>query len=249
MASLGGGLIAAAADTVDQYLDPASSAAEPSQASLILSRNQHLDPASSAAEPSQASPVMPHLALFGQALDNAYPPMTAPEDEDLQDADLDEDDATLQTGLREAVAIAADARDQGRKRKMSPITQPSTTTNKENENVVKLVNEQKEATIRSALGRRRSKRKVAVRELQDLPIHPFAGIANSTGFTISTSSTEGKLLSDAKLCSCCLSLEYSASHRVVVLCASDARVFDQAKQVRIDHLAYPCSNFDNSHFP
>jgi hypothetical protein len=186
---------------------------------------------------------MPHLALFGQALDNAYPPMTAPEDEDLQDADLDEDDATLQTGLREAVAIAADARDQGRKRKMSPITQHSTTTNKENENVVKLVNEQKEATIRSALGRRRSKRKVLVRQLHDLPIQPFAGL------TTSTSSTEGKLLSDAKLCSCCLSLEDSASHRVVVLCASDARVFDQAKQVRIDHLACPCSNFDNSHFP
>jgi hypothetical protein len=174
---------------------------------------------------------MPHLALFGQALDNAYPPMTAPEDEDLQDADLDEDDATLQTGLREAVAIAADARDQGRTRKMSPITQHSTTTNKENENVVKLVNEQQEATIRSALGRRRSKRKVAVRELQDLPIQPFAGCNNSTGFTASTSSTEGKLLSDAKLCSLCPSLELSASHRVVVLCASDARSLDKLKSL------------------
>jgi hypothetical protein len=99
MASLGGGLIAAAVSTVDVA---------------------RVDTAPSAVEPSQARPVMPHLELFGQALDDAFPPMTARKDEDLQDADLDEDDATLQIGLREAVAIAAEARDQGRKRKSDP---------------------------------------------------------------------------------------------------------------------------------
>ncbi len=82
---------------------------------------------------------MPHLEFFGQALDSAYPQMTAPEGEDLQDADLDEDDVTLQTGSREAVAIAAEARDQGRKRKMSPITHSSKSTNKETEDMVKLL--------------------------------------------------------------------------------------------------------------
>ena len=71
---------------------------------------------------------MPHLESFGQALDSAYPPMTVPEAEILQDAARDDDDATFQTGLREAAAIAKESRDQGRQRKMSPITQPSSST-------------------------------------------------------------------------------------------------------------------------
>ena len=88
--------------------------------------------------------------------------MQVPEDEILQDAARDEDDATFQTGLREAVEIAKEARDHGRKRKMSPSTQPSSSTAKETEGVVKLVEEEEEeedlATVRSGLGRRRSKR-------------------------------------------------------------------------------------------
>ena len=108
---------------------------------------------------SDASPTMPHLELRGQALDAAYPPMQVPEDEILQDAARDEDDATFQAGLREAVEIAKEARDHGRKRKMSPSTQPSSSTAKETEGVVKLVEEEEDlATVRSALGRRRSKR-------------------------------------------------------------------------------------------
>jgi hypothetical protein len=90
---------------------------------------------------------MPHLAIFGQALDSAYPPVAVPGGEILQDADRDEDDATLQTGLRDAVAIATGARDHGRKRKMSPITQPNSSTTTENENAVKLLVEQ-EVVIR-----------------------------------------------------------------------------------------------------
>ena len=88
---------------------------------------------------SDASPTMPHLELRGRALDAAYPPMQVPEDEILLDAARDEDDATFQTGLREAVEIAKEARDHGRKRKMSPSTQPSSSTAKETEGVVKLV--------------------------------------------------------------------------------------------------------------
>ena len=171
MASLGGGLIATAADIVDTVASERIAAQDDS----TFSRLSPVDPANPAAEPSQVRPFMPHLELFGQALDDSYPPMTAPKDEDMQDADLDADDATLQTGLREAVAIAAEARDQGRKRKMSPITRSSKEMEKETENVVKLLLEQEEATIRSTLGRRRSKRKVLVPQPQDLPQEPFAG--------------------------------------------------------------------------
>jgi hypothetical protein len=222
---MGGGMIAAASSTVDVKESPHAVA----------------DERFAACPDSSPSPVMPHLALFGQALDKAYPPMTVPDAEILQDLNIDEDDKTLQTGLREAVAIANEARDHGRKRRMSPTTQTSPTTNKENENVVKLVEEHEEATIRSALGRRRSKRKVFVPQLQDLPIKPFAGS------TISTSSTERLMLSDAKLCSCSPLQEYSLSHRVVVcatcysrtlVCAPCSRSLDQAKLATTDHLAY-----------
>jgi hypothetical protein len=168
MASLGGGLIAAAVSAVDVA---------------------QVDIAPPAVEPSQADPAMPHLVLFGQALDNAFPPMTAPKDEDLQDADLDEDDATLQVGLREAVAIAAEARDQGRKRKMSPITHTSTITNKETKDVVKLLEDKELATIRSALGRRRSKRKVLEHPHEEVLQQPFAGFPGD----------QRRVLSDAKL--------------------------------------------------
>ena len=108
--------------------------------------------------PSDASPTMLLFELRCQALDDAYPPMQVPADESVQDAVRDEDDATFQTGLREAVGIAKGARDHGRTRKMSPSTQPSSSTAKEAEGVVKPVEEEDLATVRSALGRRGSKR-------------------------------------------------------------------------------------------
>jgi hypothetical protein len=125
------------------------------------------------------SPTMPHLVLHGQRLDDAYPPLAVPEDDDLQDAARDEDDATFQTGLREAVRIAEEARDQGRKRKMSPTASttastPTTTTTttttggpllddtrKKTEGTVDLVADQDEgATVRWTLGRWRSSKEV-----------------------------------------------------------------------------------------
>jgi len=160
---------------------------------------------------------MPHLAFFGQALDRAYPPMTVPDSEILQDMNLDEDDETLQTGFREAVAIATEARDHGRKRKMSPNTQPSSEAKEENtngEDVVKFVADQDEATVRSALGRRRSKRTVLGPQPQELQmVEPFAGYEELPG-KIAVTPNVGLL-------SLCAS---SSSH----VCASYARCLDQA---------------------
>ena len=87
--------------------------------------------------------------------------------------------------------------------------------------MVKLVMEQKEATIRSTPGRRSSKRKVVVPQPQDLPYQPIAGF----------STIRRKTPSDAKLS--CFSCAYSLSHR----CAFDARCLDQALLASTDHLA------------
>ncbi len=135
----------------------------------------HGDSTSSAVESPQVRPTMPHLELFDQALDSAYPPMTVPENGIMQDMNLDDDDATFQTGLREAVAIANEARDQGRKRNMSPTAHPNNGATKETKDAVKLLVEQDEATFHSTLGRRRSTRKVLVPELLEPPSKPFAG--------------------------------------------------------------------------
>jgi hypothetical protein len=121
------------------------------------------------------------------------------------------------------VAIATEARDQGRKRKMSPTAQPSSATNMETENVVKLLMEEKMATIRSALGRRRSKRKVLVHPPEDLRYQPFAGLPRE----------ERKILSDAKLCSSFSLASSSLFHSS----ACGALCLDQALQFQTDHLA------------
>ena len=133
---------------------------------------------------------MPHLVLHGQELDDAYPSLTVPEEEFLQDAARDEDDATLQAGLREATVVAREARDQGRKRRMSPTASTTTTTTstttttttkepkcsntakEKKAETVKLVAEQEEATVRSALGRRRSSKESLVLQAWKSPEKP-----------------------------------------------------------------------------
>ena len=112
------------------------------------------------------SPTMPHLQLHGQDLEDAYPPVAVPEDEELPDLVQDKHDTVLQRGLEEAAVISREARDQGRKRKMSPIAMPGDNgqakeTVKDDENFVNLVEETtgRKATSRSTLGRRRSERK------------------------------------------------------------------------------------------
>jgi hypothetical protein len=153
--------------------------------------------------------------------------MTVPDAEVLQDMNLDEDDTTLQTGLREAVAIATEARDHGRKRKMSPITQPSSQNTKENEdnkNVVNFVADQDEAMVRSALDRRRSKRKVLGPQLQELPNgEPFAGYEEYPRKIAVTPNV-------GLLSLCASSLRFTR--------ALDARCLDQALFASADHLAY-----------
>jgi len=109
---------------------------------------------------------MPHLVLQGQNLDNAYPPLAVPEEEELPDLVQDKDDAVFQRGLEEAALISREARDQGRKRKMSPNVTPSgSCAAKETvEDEMDLVNSENEArgkdvaTTRSPLGRRRSEK-------------------------------------------------------------------------------------------
>ena len=119
---------------------------------------------------------MPHLALRGRQLDDAYPPLAVPEEEDLPDLMQDSEDGTLQRGMEQARQISEEARDQGRKRKMSPIT--TTTANRvraqkerpeDEANLVEDFEATKVATSRSALGRRRSEkgRVVPSQDIQD----------------------------------------------------------------------------------
>ena len=112
---------------------------------------------------TQPSPHMPHLELHDHQLDKAHPPLTVPQDEALPDAARDEDDAMLQTGLREAARIARETKEHGRKRKMSPKEGPrseehakETTEGLRQE--LKLVEDPEETTGRCTLGRRRSKK-------------------------------------------------------------------------------------------
>ena len=154
--------------------------------------------------------------------------MTVPKDEDLQDADLDEDDATLQVGLREAVAIAAEARDQGRTRKMSPITHSNKTTHKETQDTVKLLEDKELATFRSTLGRRRSKRKVLEHPREELLHQPFAGLCGDKMRVPSGAKLRSSLSLARFSCASCSSSES---------CARVARCFTQAFSAQSDHLA------------
>ena len=91
--------------------------------------------------------------------------MTVHEEEELYDLTRDEDDAVLQRGLKEAATISDEARDQGRKRKMSPedAKMPNgqgtvKETVKDEVNFLDMKTED-EATIRWSLSRRRSEKK------------------------------------------------------------------------------------------
>ena len=155
------------------------------------------------------SPTMSHLVLHGQRLDDAYPQLVVPEDDDLQDAARDEDDATFQAGLREAVEIAREARDHGRKRRMSPSTQPSEdSAEKETEGVVQLVEEQDVATVRSTLGRRRSKREGPVPQPPELHVkNPEVKLTSETVIVDSVVDARLSLLhivSQSDSCACVL---------------------------------------------
>ena len=160
MASEGGGLIGAAGDgngaahksarvvVVDGSVDGGTlqgSGAPDEDA------RRHLD---------SGSPTMPHLYLRGKNLDDAYPPIAVPDDEALPDLVRDEHDCVLQQGMKEAEQIARQARDQGRKRNMSPTAMPMKSgqakeTVKDGVNLMEET-EDEMATSRSSLGRRRS---------------------------------------------------------------------------------------------
>jgi hypothetical protein len=71
---------------------------------------------------------MPHLELYGQALDDAFPPLAVPQDELLPDAAEDKDDVVYQSGLKVAEAIRRETADHGRKHRMSPNATTTTTT-------------------------------------------------------------------------------------------------------------------------
>ena len=183
---------------------------------------------------------MPHLTLHGQRLDDAYPPLAVPEDDDLQDAARDEDDATFQTGLREAVKISEEARDQGRKRKMSPSATTSTTTTtttdgptydsagKKTEGTVNLVADQDEATVRWTLGCWRSSKEVLGPELQMPPLEaPLEGHSHRK-------RNLGKLKRNTHVSIECLSCVALSSD----VCSHDSCRLARAVLPRIDHRAY-----------
>ena len=97
--------------------------------------------------------------------------------------------------------------------------------------MVKLLEDKELATIRSALGRRRSKRKVLEHPHEEVLQQPFAGFPGDQRRVPSDAKLRSSLsLLSASFCSS------SLSHRVVV-CASDARILDQALQPQTDHLA------------
>ena len=167
MASAGGGLIGAAGDGTVGAAHGHARVGGLVQAVVGGTLHGSGDPDE---EPSQhlgsGSLTMPHLLLSGQQLDDAYPPMTVPEEELLPDLARDEHDSTLQRGMEEAKAISEAARDQGRKRKMSPTTITTTTSRskdtKEAQEEEALLVEDLEATdvatTRSTLGRWRSEK-------------------------------------------------------------------------------------------
>jgi hypothetical protein len=126
MASGGGGLIGAAGDGTSRAAQTARVGVLDVSAvdySGTLHGSGTLRECSALGE---GSPTMPHPLLHGQQLDDAYPPLSVPEEEVLLDLARDDEDQTLQRGMEEARAISLETRDHGRKRKMSPTTTAST---------------------------------------------------------------------------------------------------------------------------
>jgi hypothetical protein len=168
MASEGGGLIGAAGDGTVGAAHRHARVVEVD--SLVVGGTLHGSGAphtESETHLGSGSPTMPHLLLHGKDLDDAYPPLSVPKDEELPDLVRDEDDAVFQRGMEEARVITREARDQGRKRKMSPTAAPSGSeptkeTVKDEANFVGETNFEARtedvATTRSPLGRRRSEK-------------------------------------------------------------------------------------------
>ncbi len=72
----------------------------------------------------QVDPMMPHLMFEKEELDERYPIITAPIEEELYDFNSDEHDAVFQTGLKIAEQIKSETKTHGRTRKnMSPNEQ------------------------------------------------------------------------------------------------------------------------------
>ena len=69
---------------------------------------------------TQPAPVMPHKTLTEQQLDDNYPPLTVPDDDD-RDYDEGDEDKMLQEGSRIAEGIAADAKEHGRRKKVGGV--------------------------------------------------------------------------------------------------------------------------------
>ena len=193
-ASAGGGLIRATGDGPPSAAQPARRSAVGIGAvdysgTLLGSGTPDEEPATNL---GRDPPTMLHLELRGRALENAYPPIVVPEDEDLPDLVRDKDDVTFQVGLEEPAVIAMEARDHGRKRKMSPnkMTPPGGRAAKETVNLAgleNLVKEQDLATTRSSVGRRRSEKEGLVpsqlkpkgRYLKDPKMHMRCSFAES----------------------------------------------------------------------
>ena len=78
----------------------------------------------SEAKEEQVDPMMPHLMFEKEELDERYPIITAPIEEELYDFNSDEHDAVFQTGLKIAEQIKSETKTHGRTRKnMSPNEQ------------------------------------------------------------------------------------------------------------------------------
>ena len=160
MASGGGGLIGVAGDGKDAAHKSARVVVAGSSVAGGTLHGSGAPDEDSQKHLGSGSPTMPDLDLHGKNLDDAYPPIAVPDDETLPDLVRDEQDYVFMRGMAEAEKIAREARDQGRKRNMSPAARPiKDDQSKETiEDGMHLVEERENelATSRSSPGRRRS---------------------------------------------------------------------------------------------
>ncbi len=103
-----------------------------SSKTTMASASAHMDPQvqslttrnEAGTDEVETSPIMPHLLYSDQELDGRYPPLQAPHDEPLDDLSRDQDDLTLQNGMKIAESIKVAMQQEGRTRRMSPTTTP-----------------------------------------------------------------------------------------------------------------------------
>ena len=79
---------------------------------------------------------MPHLDYCGLDLDARYASIVAPDDERLEDLNIDECDQVYQSGLRAAEEIRKTMRIQGRRRRIATMRDPTKEQAKEGLNGV-----------------------------------------------------------------------------------------------------------------